>query len=92
VIKRPFFAFLGFGAGIALGVWAVRRMDQAREAIAPQAVASRASAHAGALGERLQQAVAAGRAAAQAREAELRSAYGIAPGGVPATGDRGVEG
>ncbi len=85
MIKRPFFAFAGFGAGLALGIWTVRRMDQARQALAPQAVASRASAQAGALGERWQQAVAAGRAAAQAREAELRASFGV-----PAASPRGT--
>jgi hypothetical protein len=79
VIKRPFFALAGLGLGITMGIWTVRRFDQARHAMAPQQVASRAGAQAGALGQRLAEAVAVGREAAAARESELRAVYRVRP-------------
>lgn len=75
MIKRPFFAFAGLGAGLALGIWAARRFDRARDAVSPAGIAARGGASAEAFGERLSRAIAAGRAAAQAEEAELRAVY-----------------
>lgn len=75
MIRRPFLAFVGFGAGLALGIWAARRLDQARDAVTPGALAARTQTSAGALGDRLSAAVAAGRAAAAAEEAQLRAVY-----------------
>lgn len=79
MIKRPFFALVGLGMGVTLGVWAVRRFDQARQAVAPGYVAARAGVQAEALGGRLSAAISAGREAAALREAQLRADYGILP-------------
>ena len=73
MIRRPFFALVGLGLGVTLGMWTARRLDQARQAMAPGQVAARA----GAVNGRLAAALAEGRQAATVREAELRAAYGV---------------
>jgi hypothetical protein len=70
-----FFAVVGLGAGVALGVWTIRKIERAGEQLAPDALVSRAGERASDLGTRVSEAVAVGRAAAEAREAELRAQY-----------------
>lgn len=75
MLSRMFFAVVGLGAGIALGVWTIRKIEWASEQLAPDALASRAGQRASGATARLAEAVDVGRAAAQAREAELRAMY-----------------
>lgn len=75
MLKRAFFLTVGLGAGVALGVYAVRRVEEARRRMSPEALAAGAGARAGALGERVREALAVGRATAAAREAELRARF-----------------
>lgn len=77
MVKRPFFGLLGLGAGVTLGVWVTRRAAAVRARFSPQRMAHDASARAGALGGRLTAAVTEGRAAAAAREDELRTAHRV---------------
>ena len=65
------------GAGVALGVWAVTRVQRLQRALRPDALVAGATARADDLGGRLRRAVAEGRAAADAKEAQLRAAYGV---------------
>ena len=57
------------GAGVALGVWGVRRVNRVQRALMPGGADD--------LGARLRHAIAQGRAAAAAKEAELRATYGV---------------
>lgn len=70
MIRRLF--YLGLGA--ALGIYAMRRVERARQAWTPQGVAARATGQAAALGERMKAFAADVRAAADTREGELRTA------------------
>lgn len=79
MFKRLFFALLGLGAGVTLGAWAVRKLERTTRSLTPDGLARNASARAGALGGRLSEAVEEGRAAAAAREAELRAQYRPVP-------------
>lgn len=72
MFKRLFFAMLGLGGGLAIGVWAVRRIERAGRAMAPDAIASN-------LAGRVSVAMDAGRAAMAAKEAELRAEHGLRP-------------
>lgn len=84
MFKRLFFAAVGLGAGVAVGVYVVRKVEETQRRLSPEALANRATASAGALGERVREALADGRAAAAAKEAELRAVYGV--GHEPAAG------
>lgn len=77
MFKRAFFAMVGLGAGVALGVAATRKAEQVRQRMAPAQLAEAAGARAGSLRERLEVALAAGREAALAKEAELRATYHV---------------
>jgi hypothetical protein len=77
MLKRVFFAMIGLGAGIALGGYAVRKVEHAQRRLAPDALVAAAGRRAGSLRDRVVQAIEAGRAAAVEREAGLRTAYGI---------------
>jgi hypothetical protein len=79
VFKRLFFLLLGLGAGAVLGVAAVRKAEEARQRLAPANLASAAGQRAGTLKERIDLALATGREAALAKEAELRSVYQVRP-------------
>ena len=79
MFKRAFFALLGLGAGVTLGVWAVRKLDAAQQKLTPEELARSAQGRAGAVGGRLSEAIAAGREAAAEREAELRAVYRSPP-------------
>jgi hypothetical protein len=70
-----FFAIVGLGAGVAVGVWTIRKIERAGQQLAPDALVSRAGARASGLGARLAEAIDAGRLAAEQREAELRAQY-----------------
>jgi hypothetical protein len=77
VFKRLFFALLGLGAGLALGVTAVRKLEEAQRRLTPEHLAGAAGARASGLQERITAALAEGRAAARAKEAELRGVYRV---------------
>ena len=75
MFKRLFFAMLGLGAGVALGVVAVRKVEAAQRALRPDNLAASAAARAGGARSRLAAAVEMGREAASEKEAELRAVY-----------------
>lgn len=75
MFKRLFFAMLGLGAGVLVGTWAVRKAERTQAKLSPGALAGAASDRAGTVGSRLSRALAEGRRAAAAREAELRAVY-----------------
>lgn len=79
MFKRGFFALLGLGAGVTLGAWSIRKIEAAQRHLAPDAIARRAGARAGGFSERLNAAIAEGRAAAATKEAELRAVYRVNP-------------
>ncbi|HVL98417.1 MAG TPA: hypothetical protein VM324_03910 [Egibacteraceae bacterium] len=81
MLRRVFFTAAGLGAGVALGIYAVRKVERTQQRLRPEAIAASAGDRAGALGSRVREALAAGRAAAAAREAELRAAYRVVEGG-----------
>lgn len=75
MLKRGFFGLLGLGAGVALGIYTVRKLERAQQRLSPEGLAEAAGSRAGALGGRLTEALEVGRAAAAAKEAELRATY-----------------
>lgn len=77
MFKRPFFAMVGLGAGVALGAWAVRRVDETRARFTPEHLTGSAVQRAEGLRTRMALAVEEGRAAAAAKEAELRAVYRV---------------
>lgn len=87
MFKRLFFALVGLGAGLTLGVWAVRKIEATQRRLSPEHVASATAARAGSLRDRVLTAVEEGRAAARAREAELRAVYRTHP--LDTTADEG---
>ncbi|MFP4149659.1 MAG: hypothetical protein ACLFV0_09225 [Nitriliruptoraceae bacterium] len=76
-MKRLFTLTLGLGAGVVVGVYLVRRLDQAQQAVQPSTLAGNAGRAAAGLGTRLQAALAEGRVAAAEREADLRSRFDV---------------
>ncbi len=89
MFKRLFFAAVGLGAGVAMGVWVTTKVEETRRRLSPEHLARSATARAGSLRERMALALEEGRAAAEAKEAELRAVYrgGSAP---PAPGPLGA--
>jgi hypothetical protein len=77
MFKRLFFAMIGLGAGVTLGIWAVRKAEEAQRKLTPGHIAGVAGARAGSLRERIDIALAQGREAAVAKEAELRAVYRV---------------
>lgn len=75
MFSRMFFTVVGLGAGVAVGVWAIRKIERAGQQLAPDALVSRAGERASGLGVRLAEAIDVGRQAAEQREAELRAQY-----------------
>ncbi|MGH8901224.1 MAG: hypothetical protein ACRDYA_05975 [Egibacteraceae bacterium] len=75
--KRLFFSLVGLGAGVALGGYAVRKVERARAKLSPDQLADAAGRRVASMRERAAQAIEIGRAAAAEREAELRATYGI---------------
>lgn len=76
-MKRLFTLTLGLGAGVVVGVYVVRRLDQAQQAVQPATLAGNAGRAAAGLGARVRAATAEGRAAAAEREAELRGRFDV---------------
>ena len=76
-MKRAFSVALGLGAGLLIGAYVVRRLDEASQAVAPASLAGQAGRAAGSLAERLRTAVDEGRVAAAEREAELRGRFDV---------------
>jgi hypothetical protein len=76
-VKRAFTLALGLGAGLLIGAYVVRRLDEAQRAVAPSNIAGNAGRAAGSFVERLRAAADEGRAAAAAREAELRTTFDV---------------
>ncbi len=76
-MKRAFTLALGLGAGLLVGAYVVKRLDEAQRAVAPTNLAGHAGRAAGTLSERLRAAAAEGRQAAADREAELRSQFAV---------------
>ena len=75
MFKRLFFLSLGLGAGVAVGVAVTRKVAKTQQALRPDNLAASAAARAGGARGRLAQAIEAGRAAAEQKEAELRAVY-----------------
>lgn len=75
MFKRTFFVLVGLGAGVTLGVWAVRKLEATTAKLTPDHLGGVAASRASALRERLVVALEEGRHAAGAREAELRLHY-----------------
>ncbi|MPZ72775.1 MAG: hypothetical protein GEU74_06010 [Nitriliruptorales bacterium] len=75
MFKRLFFAMLGLGAGIALGIFVVRKLEATQRALRPDNLAASAAARAGGVRSRWATAVEAGRKASEQKEAELRAVY-----------------
>jgi hypothetical protein len=79
VFKRLFFAMLGLGAGVMLGIWAVRKVEETRAKMSPEHLGRVAVGQAGSMRERLAVALEQGRQAAAEKEAELRAVYRVHP-------------
>jgi hypothetical protein len=77
MFKRLFILTVGIGAGLAIGVWAVRKVEDTSRKLRPESLAAGAADRAGSFGARVRMAMAEGRAAAAAREVELRGVYGV---------------
>lgn len=83
MFKRTFFVLVGVGAGVTLGVWAVRKVESTSRKLRPDALAATAGRGMNSVGVRLREAIEQGRAAAADKESELRAVYrgGIRPAG-----------
>jgi hypothetical protein len=77
VIRRLFWALLGLGIGLVLGIRIVQKVEEVAEKRRPTTVATNAGRRAGAFQTRLRSAVAAGREAAAEREVLLRERFGV---------------
>jgi hypothetical protein len=77
MIRRMFWALLGLGFGLVLGMRVLRKLDRITEAVKPGAVAERTGRKVGSTSSRLRTALEAGRDHAQLRETELRQRYGV---------------
>lgn len=76
-MKRMFTLALGLGAGVIIGAYVVKRLDDAQKAIAPSNLAGQAGRAAGGFADRLRAAADEGRLAAAERETELRSRFEV---------------
>jgi hypothetical protein len=76
-VKRAFSVALGLGAGLLIGAYVVKRVDEATQAVAPANLAGQAGRAAGSFAERLRLAAEEGRVAAAEREAELRGRFDV---------------
>ena len=75
MFKRLFFATVGLGAGVAVGVWAVRKIEATQAKLTPEHAARVTTARAEGLRGRVAAAMAAARIAAADKDAELREIY-----------------
>lgn len=75
MFKRLFFAMLGLGAGVFIGVVVVRKAQRTQAKLSPGALGAAATERAGATGSRWRAALTEGRRVAAEREAELRAVY-----------------
>lgn len=74
---RVFSLALGLGAGLLVGAYVIRRLDEASKAVAPANLAGQAGRAAGGFVDRMRLAAEEGRVAAAAREAELRGQFDV---------------
>ncbi len=79
VLKRLFSLTVGLGAGVALGAWIVRRLEDARRAVTPSSLAGQAGKAAGSFANRFEEVRARARVEAAREEARLREQFGVAP-------------
>lgn len=77
MFKRAFFVTVGLGAGVAIGVWAVRKIEETQRKLTPEHAAHVAAERADGVRARIADAMAAGRRAAAEKEAELRAVYRV---------------
>jgi len=77
VIRRLFWALLGLGLGLVLGMRVVRFVDQTTDRARPTTLARDAGRTAGSWQARVSDAVAVGREAAAEREAAMRARWGV---------------
>jgi hypothetical protein len=77
MFKRLFFATVGLGAGVALGVWAVRKVEATQAKLTPEHAARVTAARAEGIRGRVTEALTVGRLAAAEKEAELRAIYRV---------------
>lgn len=75
MFKRLFFAMLGLGAGVFIGVQVVRKAQRTQAKLTPSALGAAATEKVGSTGSRWRAALAEGRQVAAQREAELRAVY-----------------
>jgi len=75
MFKRTLFVLVGVGAGVTLGVWAVRKVESTSRKLRPDAMAATAGRGISSVGGRLREAIEQGRAAAADKESELRAVY-----------------
>ena len=86
MFKRLFFASVGLGAGLAIGVLVARKVQRTQQALRPDNLAATAAARAGGVRGRLALAIEQGRQAAAAKETELRAVYRAPAGAGGAAG------
>lgn len=72
-----FLTLFGLGVGLAVGAILMRRVDRAAYRVSPEGLAEQAGRAAAAASHRMKRAVAAGREAADEKEAELRERFRI---------------
>jgi hypothetical protein len=77
VIKRIFTLFFGLGLGLLVGGFVVKRLEDAGRAVAPTNVAHQAGRSVGGAVQGLRSRFEEVRAAAAAREAELRAEFDV---------------
>lgn|GEM_PF-1701389 len=77
MIRRLFWALLGLGLGLVLGMRVVRFVDQTTDRARPTTLARDAGRTAGSWQARVSDAVAVGREAAAEREAAMRARWGV---------------
>lgn len=77
MIKKLFFLLFGLGFGLVIGLFVMRRMDEAAQSVAPSNLASQAGRAAGTFASRMRDAWEETKTVAAEREAELRAEYHV---------------